>query len=60
MDSTDPIARTDQLTEEVRHLAPILGSHFHSLLLQGFERVEALELTRDLQASMVDGDGEDE
>jgi hypothetical protein len=57
---SDPIARTDQAKEEIRNLVPILGTYFNGLLSQGFERTEAMELVRDLQAGMLGIDDDDD
>lgn len=57
---SDPIARSDQAKSEIQEVPPILGAFFHGLLRQGFERCEAMELTRDLQASMISGEDDED
>ena len=53
------IARADQVSADCRGIAGVLGSFFRDLLTQGFERAEAIDLTRDYFSAALDRAVED-
>jgi hypothetical protein len=55
-DVPDPIAELDQAAAQLRTQANLLAGYFHNLIEAGFTRPEALDLTRDFQESLNNGD----
>lgn len=53
-DRPDPVARLDQLGATLSGFARPFGEYFEALLVIGFDRSEAFELTRDAHAAWLE------